>query len=185
MPPVHRAVPGGFRLLCTSAIRSPLVWGWALISLGAPWVAQRVWAIPVRPISAHCPVPTPVPLLCPALAHPKLAGTIDYRQTRRVITAVLQTPQPLQQYFRHIPLANSSHNATHTSVLFPAGRGPAHYIALAGPAHGQLFLLHIVSHHGTRSDEGIVREGDRCDGGAVEPTKTPSPIRVGCLSTPS
>ena len=35
--------------LCTSAIRSPLVCGWALISLGAPWVAQRVWAIPVRP----------------------------------------------------------------------------------------------------------------------------------------
>ncbi len=36
--------------LCTTAI-SPLgsVWGWALWSLGAPWVAQRVWPMPVDP----------------------------------------------------------------------------------------------------------------------------------------
>ena len=36
--------------LWTSAIRSwQSVWGWALISVGAPWVAQRVWPIPIVP----------------------------------------------------------------------------------------------------------------------------------------
>ncbi len=32
--------------LCTSATLPPTRMGWALRSLGTPWVAQRVWAMP-------------------------------------------------------------------------------------------------------------------------------------------
>ena len=32
------------------------VCGWALRSVGPPWVAQRVWPIPVSPFSATSPV---------------------------------------------------------------------------------------------------------------------------------
>ena len=34
--------------LWTMATRS-VAWGWALVSLGAPWVAQRVWPMPTLP----------------------------------------------------------------------------------------------------------------------------------------
>ena len=37
--------------LWTTAI-FPETWGWAFRSLGAPWVAQRVWAMPVTLESA-------------------------------------------------------------------------------------------------------------------------------------
>ena len=36
--------------LCTTAT-SPERWGWALVSLGRPWVAQRVWPMPRRPLT--------------------------------------------------------------------------------------------------------------------------------------
>ena len=36
--------------LCTMAMRpEQSVWGWALRSVGAPWVAQRVWPMPAVP----------------------------------------------------------------------------------------------------------------------------------------
>ncbi len=34
--------------LWTTAM-GPAEWGWALTSLGRPWVAQRVWPMPVEP----------------------------------------------------------------------------------------------------------------------------------------
>ena len=36
--------------LCTTATLS-VACGWALFSLGRPWVAQRVWPMPVAPLS--------------------------------------------------------------------------------------------------------------------------------------
>ena len=27
-------------------------WGWAFVSFGSPWVAQRVWAMPIVPPSS-------------------------------------------------------------------------------------------------------------------------------------
>jgi len=36
--------------LCTTAISSRLKIGWALTVTGAPWVAQRVWQMPVAPV---------------------------------------------------------------------------------------------------------------------------------------
>ena len=36
--------------LCTTA-SFPLAWGWALFSVGRPWVAQRVWPMPTEPLS--------------------------------------------------------------------------------------------------------------------------------------
>ncbi len=34
-------------LWTTATLFSASMWGWAFSSLGAPWVAQRVWAMPV------------------------------------------------------------------------------------------------------------------------------------------
>ena len=36
--------------LCTTASRS-VACGWALLSVGLPWVAQRVWPMPMVPCS--------------------------------------------------------------------------------------------------------------------------------------
>ena len=42
--------------LCTATtFMSSLQWGWALISLGSPWVAQRVWPMPQLPGRARPP----------------------------------------------------------------------------------------------------------------------------------
>ena len=42
--------------LCTMAnFPSSLIWGWALVSFGSPWVAQRVWPMPAVPGSVAPP----------------------------------------------------------------------------------------------------------------------------------
>ena len=90
--------------------------------------------IPVRPAIGPLSSADSMPLLSLSLAHPKLAGAIDYRQTRRVVTAVLQAPQALQQ------ISGTSRWPTaaampHTSVLFTAGGvSPIHYVGGPCPA---------------------------------------------------
>ena len=42
--------------LCTTANNPPsLTWGWEFTSLGAPWVAHRVWPMPTVPGSSLPP----------------------------------------------------------------------------------------------------------------------------------
>ena len=68
-----------------------------MTSLGAPWVAQRVWPMPVvdgrqRRLRRG---PSRGWRACPAACPRRCAPSIDERDAGRVVAAVLQPPQPL------------------------------------------------------------------------------------------
>ena len=49
-PAANNTDPDGlFALWTTANAPSPPRWGWALVSVAAPWVAHRVWPMPTRP----------------------------------------------------------------------------------------------------------------------------------------
>ena len=73
-------------------------WGWALRSFGRPWVAQRVWA---RPIAA-CGRPVgdrrlEVGQLAGPLLDEQVAGVVDQRDPGRVVAAVLEALEALDE----------------------------------------------------------------------------------------
>ena len=73
-------------------------WGWALRSLGRPWVAQRVWA---RPIAA-CGVRSAMAVwrlasLPARFSTNRSAAVVDEGDPRRVVAAVLEALEALDQ----------------------------------------------------------------------------------------
>ena len=101
--------------LCTTAT-PPEVWGWALASLGLPWVAQRVWAMPEEPFRGG-PVQRVLQRL--DLAQPPQAPQLaaaDQGQARGVVAAVLQAPQPFHQDRGHVVVRDHADDAAHLSL---------------------------------------------------------------------
>ena len=58
--------------------------GWAFVSVGAPWVAQRVWAMPHFPVSA-----APFEVFSARFATEPLAFTISMRPASSTATPAL------------------------------------------------------------------------------------------------
>ena len=82
--------------LWTTATRSVAI-GWALASVGRPWVAQRVWPMPIVPCTGSRVEPRrEVGEL--ALGAAALDAAVDQgRDPGRIIAAVFEPPQPLDQ----------------------------------------------------------------------------------------
>ena len=98
--------------LWTSATPS-LTCGWALVSLGTPWVAQRVWPMPVTPPrgSASQPLGQPVEL---ARGAPPLDPAGHQRgDPGAVVAAILEPPQRIQQQGRRRPPADHPDDPAH------------------------------------------------------------------------
>ena len=73
-------------------------WGWALRSFGRPWVAQRVWARPDRGVRR--PIGDrrrQVGELAGLLLDEEVALLVDEGDARRVVAAVLEAPQALDE----------------------------------------------------------------------------------------
>ena len=69
-------------------------WGWALTSLGSPWVAQRVCAMP-------------------SLVDRELGAVVDQGDARAVIASVFEPLEALDQYEIGLAAANIPSNPTH------------------------------------------------------------------------
>ena len=94
--------------LCTTAIRpAASVCGWALRSLGSPWVAQRVWAMPILPGLGSSPI---------------AARRSSTRPTAFVVRNALRwaTASPAESYPRY------SSRARPSTRIFDAGRVPTY-----------------------------------------------------------
>ncbi len=118
--------------LCTTAMRS-VACGCALLSVGLPWVAQRVWPMPIVPLSGA--------LAQPAFQVAQLALGAPARQragferghARRVIAAIFETLERVDELPRHRLMAENPDNpaqvdlpaATRTGFcdLYAAGTG--------------------------------------------------------------
>ena len=100
-------------------------WGWALRSFGRPWVAQRVWA---RPIAA-CGVRSAIAVvevgeLAGPLLDEQVAVLVDEGDARRVVAAVLEAPQPLDEDRARLAGSGVADDAAHAGQSLRCSRRP-------------------------------------------------------------
>ena len=89
-------------------------WGWALRSFGRPCVAQRVWA---RPMAA-CGVRSAMAVwrfgqLARPLLDEEVAGVVDQGDAGRVVAAVLEPLEPLDEERARLPRTGVADDAAH------------------------------------------------------------------------
>ena len=88
--------------------------GWALPTVGAPWVAQRVWAMPTVPGSGAA-VELAREIVELALGAAALEPAVDDRaDAGAVIAAIFEPPQPVHQPRRNLLAPDNPDNPTHT-----------------------------------------------------------------------
>ena len=99
--------------LCTSAMR-PVgsVWGWALTSLGTPWVAQRVWPMPTRPEKSAGVVARSAAIL-PFTLWIFRRALVEDGHAGRVVAPVLEAGQAVEHHGHRVPVPDASHDAAH------------------------------------------------------------------------
>ena len=108
--------------LCTTAIRS-VACGCALLSVGLPWVAQRVWPMPMVPLSGSLaqPVFQIAELALGAAARQRAA--FQRRHARGVIAAVFEALERVDQWPRHRLMAENADNPAQVRLPPAASRG--------------------------------------------------------------
>ena len=101
--------------LCTTATRPfwPR-WGWALTSLGAPWVAQRVCPMPVVDGGSGCSSMAFSRLASlPARLSEAMRAAVDDRDAGGVVAAVLQAAQSLDDDVPSLLVPDVAHDSAH------------------------------------------------------------------------
>jgi hypothetical protein len=100
--------------LCTTTT-SPVmpICGWALRALGSPWVAQRVCPMPIAPTRGDSAPGSQARQLAGVAAHFDMA-VFQHRQAGRIIAAVFQPLQPVQDNRRRVCAANITNDSTHS-----------------------------------------------------------------------
>ena len=93
--------------------------GCALMSVGAPWVAQRVWPMPTRPARRFGSESARVAELAGATVHLHGSGGSDDRDARGVIAAVLDLAEPSHENRNARLTADVANDPTHETSSYP------------------------------------------------------------------
>ena len=94
-------------------------WGCAFSSVGRPCVAQRVWPMPYSPSSGLTARTSSRRASLPALRRSSMRAVADDRDAGRVVAAVLEPPQPLDEDGEDLLAADVADDAAHMSVVSP------------------------------------------------------------------
>ena len=88
--------------------------GCALRSLGTPWVAQRVWAMPRWPVDRGL-IQRILQRLHLALGAQagQVLGTVEHGEAGRVVAPVLQPPQALHQHRDDVAIGDRPNDSAH------------------------------------------------------------------------
>ncbi len=78
-------------------VTSPTMCGWALSSVGAPCVAQRVWAMPIVPGSGSPRAARPRLTSLPAARRRSISPSWTRGDAGRIIAAIFEPPEPFEQ----------------------------------------------------------------------------------------
>ena len=103
--------------LCTTASRS-VACGCALLSVGRPWVAQRVWPMPMVPVSgSRCELGLEIAQL--ALGAPaRQPAAFQRGDAGGVIAAIFQALERIDQLRRDRLAAENADNSAHAQCRF-------------------------------------------------------------------
>ena len=105
--------------LCTTATRpASSVCGWALASVAGPCVAQRVWPIPVAP-AKRLGRASPRSRTRPACLATRIPPVAEDRDARRVVAAVLEPGQALEDDRGRLLAADVADDSTHDVASYP------------------------------------------------------------------
>ena len=92
--------------------------GWAFSSVGRPCVAHRVWPIPYSPSSGLPAMTSSSRASLPALRLQLDVAVADDRDPGRVVAAVLEPAQAVDQNRKQLLAADVSNNSAHESNPF-------------------------------------------------------------------
>ena len=151
-------------LWTTTSVPEPSVWGWALSSVGRPWVAQRVCPMPMCPVHRA--------LAQQAFEHLDAAGRApdleslgpQHGHAGRVVAAVLEALEPLHDDADRVLVADVADDAAHgvspwLSRVSSCGR-PSPRALLARAGDGQRPGRHVLGDHRARAHVGALPDGD-------------------------
>ena len=86
--------------------------GWALFSVGLPWVAQRVWPMPVWPASGGAQPRFQVLAACLRRGGAR-GGRFQRRDAGGIVAAIFEPLQRIDQLLRDRIAPENADNATH------------------------------------------------------------------------
>ena len=89
-------------------------------SVGPPWVAQRVWPMPVVPLASGSvlEVVDEHLQLAGALARAEVAVVVDHGDARGVVAAVLEALEAPEEHFEALVVTDVSHDSTHATRFY-------------------------------------------------------------------
>ena len=102
--------------LCTTDTSSVMC-GWALASIGLPWVAQRVWPMPVSPMQRLALEPLLEIAQLAFGAPPAELAVLDGGDAGRIVAAIFQPLQRVDQLFSNRTFAEDANDAAHRPLL--------------------------------------------------------------------
>jgi hypothetical protein len=105
--------------LWTTATRS-VACGWALLTVGLPWVAQRVWPMPVVPFSGFQQLLQILQLALGAAALDLLA--LERGDARGIIAAIFKTFERINQLLCNRLAPENADNPAHADQYPPNRR---------------------------------------------------------------
>ena len=142
--------------------------GCALPTVGAPWVAQRVWAMPVMPCSGSA-AELAREIVELALRPPPLElAVIDRADAGGIIAAIFEPLEPVEQPLRDVAFADDPDNPAHGLLRSL----PGHPLAEAPRPAGDPLLLvafdrqavgfDVARDDRSGADDRAVADRDRC-----------------------
>ena len=102
--------------LCTTETSS-VICGWALASIGLPWVAQRVWPMPVAPVQRLALEQLLEIAQLAFGAPPPEMAVLDGGDAGGIVAAIFEPLQRVDQLFGDRPFAEDANDAAHRPLL--------------------------------------------------------------------
>jgi hypothetical protein len=169
--------------------------GWALVSVGAPWVAQRVWPMPVLPRIGSRTSRSESAMSLPTGAAPVEPARRARGDAGAVVAAVFEPLQRLEDEGRHLVAAEDADDAAHLSASLARALMPPSAAPSASREAGLVDLPAAGDASAPSGTSSVTVEPAATIASAptvtgatsmvFEPMKARAPISVRCFMTPS
>ena len=158
---------------------TPPAWcGWALRSVGWPWVAQRVWPMPAWPRIGSWTSRSESAISLPTARRRREAAVVHRGDAGAVVAAVLEPLQRLEDQRRDLVAAEDARRCRTSGASFPRleraqplhqprARAPGFTVLPRRGASASAPVGHVLGDHRARRDQRAVADRDRRDQRAV------------------
>ena len=104
--------------LCTTASRS-VACGWALLSVGRPWVAQRVWPMPIVPFERLAAQPAFEIAQLAFGAPAREVAVLERGDAGGIVAAIFEALERIDELHRDRLAPENADNPAHDAAVSP------------------------------------------------------------------